>query len=265
MTGQASVANPFQDESGAATTIFGVSIYSGSPRLAELACRIGLKVVWIEMEHGPADFTQAEAMCYAARAYGGVPLIRLPDATRNYVLKAVEVGAQIVVVPMVNDAATAREIVKHAKFPPLGSRGMNGNTPGTHFGLEGIPAILGQINSFVHLFAQIETCQAVDNLEAICQVEGLDGVFIGPTDLSVDMGIPGQYENPKLLETVAQVTRTACNSGKRAGILVPPGKLFDTALDAGAQLIIAGGDVSNLKVAWSELMKTCSNRSRPSS
>ena len=229
--------------------------------MAELACRIGFDTVWIEMEHGPTDFAQAEALCYAILAHGGIPLIRLPDASRNFVLKAVEVGARILVVPMVNDAATAAQIVQHAKFPPVGSRGMNSNTPGTEFGMEGIRAALEKTNEKLHLFAQIETREAVDNLDEICQVDGLTGVFVGPADLSIDLGIPGEFENPQLIEVVSNVIGRARSAGKRAGILVPPGKLFNVAVEAGAQLIIVGSDAANLKIAWANLLQSCSGAS----
>ena len=197
--------DPFDDESKQSGHLWGLTLYCPSPQLAELACRIGFDTVWIEMEHGPTDFALAESICYATLANGGLPLIRLPDASRNFVLKAVEVGARILVVPMVNDAATARQIVQHAKFPPVGARGANTNTPGTQFGLSGLRSAMEETNGRIHLFAQIETCEAVKNLDEICQVEGLTGVFVGPTDLSVDMGIPGDFENPKLIKTISDV------------------------------------------------------------
>ena len=115
MASNTTLTNPFANETGEPRRVWGVSLYSGAPRLAELACRIGFDAVWIEMEHGPTDFVQAEALCYATLANDGLPLIRLPDSSRNFVLKAVEVGARIIVVPMVNDAATARQIVQRKR------------------------------------------------------------------------------------------------------------------------------------------------------
>jgi 2-keto-3-deoxy-L-rhamnonate aldolase RhmA len=263
MTAETVRPNPFEDATGKPSRVWGVALYSGSPRMAELACRIGFDTVWIEMEHGPTDFASAEALCYATLAHGGIPLIRLPDASRNFVLKAVEVGARILIVPMVNDAATAAQVVQHAKFTPVGSRGMNTSTPGTGFGLGGIRTVLEEVNDQVHLFAQIETREAVDNLDAICQVDGLTGVFVGPTDLSVDLGIPGEFENPQLLETIVDVISRARSAGKRPGILAPPGKLFDAAIEAGAQLIVVSSDVAALKIAWANLLKKCSEVPSP--
>ena len=263
MSSEPSPINPFEDASGRPRRVWGVAVYSASPRVAELACRVGYDAVWIEMEHGPTDFRLAEAICYATKAHGGTPLIRLPDASRNFVLKAAEVGAQILIVPMVNNAEMAAEIVKHAKFPPVGSRGMNANTPGTEYGLRGLSSVLAETNDRIHLFAQIETREAIDNLDAICQVEGLAGTFIGPSDLSVDLGIPGQFDDPEFTKIILDVIERTRAAGKLAGILLPPGKLLQASVDAGAQMLVVGSDVSSLKVVWPELLEKCSANAPP--
>ena len=94
----------FSSTAGTPRIVRGTAIYSGSARLAELAIRIGFDTVWIEMEHGPTDFTQAEAMCHAVEAAGGFGTIRVADGQRSSVLRALEAGTRIVVVPMVDTA-----------------------------------------------------------------------------------------------------------------------------------------------------------------
>lgn len=237
-------------------------MYSSSPRLAELACRIGFGAVWIEMEHGPTDFATAETICYAVRASGGVPLLRLPDANRNHVLKALEIGAQIVVVPMVNNRETACQIVQHGKFPPLGRRGFNSSTSGAGFGLSAPESMFRDADTHSHLFAQIETREAVESLDEICQVDGLSGVFVGPYDLSADMKLPGQVDDPQVIRVVSDVIRRARMAGKLAGILVRPGRLLDAAVEAGAQLLIVGGDVAELRCGWRSLLQQCKQLSK---
>ena len=98
----------FANEQGEPLVLRGTSLLSGSARLAELAGRGGVDAVWIEVEHGPASFSEVEALCMAAEVGGAVPAVRIPDAQRHHVLRAMEAGARILVVPMVNDAATAR-------------------------------------------------------------------------------------------------------------------------------------------------------------
>ncbi|MBN1343813.1 MAG: hypothetical protein JXQ73_14110 [Phycisphaerae bacterium] len=244
----------FSDGTGRPRVLRGVTIISGATRLAELAGRVGFDTVWIDLEHGTPSYTEAEALCVAAEAGGAIPTIRIQDAERTHVLRAVEIGARIIVVPMVNDAETARQIVRHGKFPPLGARGYNTRSRGVEFGLDDAGKAFARANERTHFFAQIETVAAVENLEAICGVEGLGGIFIGPGDLSVSLGRTGRMDDPGLIDTVTDCIRKARRMGKHAGILVSPGAMLEAALDAGADLIFCGGDITDLAKAWRGLL-----------
>lgn len=248
-------ADPFRNAAGQPLLVRGVTVYSGSARLAELAARVGFETVWIELEHSPSSWNQAEAMCAAIEAAGSIPTIRVPNWERPNVLMALEVGARIIVVPMVNTAEQAREVVRHGKFPPIGERGYNARTRGVGFGLAGMSeSLLAQINDSVHLFVQIETPEAVKNLEAICAVPGLSGIFVGPGDLSMNYGWTGQLNRPEMVELVTGIVQTARKAGKVVGIMVAPGALLDAAIKAGAQFVIVGGDIAELSVAWPKLL-----------
>jgi 2-keto-3-deoxy-L-rhamnonate aldolase RhmA len=246
--------DPFLDVSGGPRILRGISIYSGANRLAELAVRIGFDTVWIEMEHGPVEFSQVEQLCMAIEANGGIPTVRVPDGQRHHVLRALEVGARIVVVPMINTAEQARQVVEFGKFPPLGARGYNIRSRGVDYGLGDRTTLFDRANARTHLFAQIESTHAVENLQAICDVPGLAGIFIGPGDLSVSLGIAGKLDGEDMVQTVRRCVSTARASGKHAGILVPPGRLLDAAFDAGCDLLFYGGDVSELGIAWTNLL-----------
>ena len=246
--------DPFIDSSGNPRVLRGVAINSGATRNAEMAGRLGFETVWIEVEHGPASFGDVEALCMAAESGGTVPLVRLPDHHRHHVLRALEVGARIVVVPMINDAETARELVRHGKFPPLGQRGFNMRSRGLNYGLEDLLTSFANANETTHLIAQIETMEAARNLEAICAVEGLSGILIGPGDLSVSAGKPAAFTDPEMIALVADIIRRARAAGKHAGILVAPGPMLDACLEAGADLVIIGGDITDLANAWRGLL-----------
>jgi 2-keto-3-deoxy-L-rhamnonate aldolase RhmA len=253
--------NPFMNSDGKPRLVRGVTVYSGSARLAELAARAGFETVWIELEHSPSSWNQAEAMCAAIEAAGAVPTIRVANWERPSVLMALEVGARIIVVPMVNTPEQAREVVRHGKFPPIGERGYNARTRGVRFGLEGMtPSLLAELNESIHLFVQIETPEAVENVESICAVPGLAGIFVGPGDLSMNYGWVGQLNRPELIEIVKKVVRTARQAEKLVGIMVAPGALLDAAIAEGAQLVIVGGDIAELSVAWPKLLQNVTNR-----
>lgn len=245
--------DPFFDEHGRPRVLRGAAVITGSPKLAEMAGRVGFDTVWIEVEHGGASFSEVETLCLAAHAGGAVPTVRLPNGERDNVLRALEVGARIVVVPLVNDAQAARAIVRHGKFPPLGERGFNTRSRGLNYGLDGLENLaqtFARANDTTHLIAQIETRAAVDNLDAILAVEGLSGILIGPGDLSVSLDKMAAFSDPELIALVADITRRARAVGKHAGILVAPGPMLDAAREAGCDLFFCAGDVNDLARAW---------------
>ena len=253
-------ADLFTAENGEPRMVRGVALHSGSTRLAEMAALMGFETIWIEMEHGPADFSLAELLCQAVEAGGGVGTIRVPDGDRCHVLRALEVGARIVVVPMVNDAAQARQIVAFGKFPPLGERGYSTRSRGVMYGLKPARAAFAEANERTYLFAQIETVEAVTNLESICSVEGLAGILVGPGDLSVSMGCAGEFADQGLIKVVTECIRKARSQGKHAGILVAPGPLLDASIAAGCDLCFCGGDVADLREPWQRLLDRFSLR-----
>ncbi len=245
----------FIDAQGAPRRIFGVTVYSGATRIAELAGKIGFDVIWIEMEHGPTDFAAAENLCMAAQVGGALPAIRLPDNQRHHVLRALEIGARILIIPMINTPEQAKQIVAHGKYPPLGSRGYNTRTRGVEYGLAGATKAFAQANERTRLFAQIETLEAVKNLEAIASIDGLSGVLIGPGDLSVSAGMTGDLNHPNMIELVTGCVKRVKALGKHVGIFVAPGALLDAAIHAGCDLVFCGGDLTNLIDAWGRLIE----------
>ena len=242
--------DPFKHENGDPRILAGAGVWSGSPRFAELAARIGFDVVWIDMEHASADFATAEAMCVAAEAGGAIPLVRTMGYHRDHILRALEAGGKIIVSPMVNDAAAAREIVRFGKYRPLGQRGFYTRSRGLRFGLS--PDRFEEANAGTVFLPQIETLEAVANLDEILAVEGLGGVFIGPGDLSADMGKPGRYEDPELVELICDCLRRARAAGLHAGVLPPVPSLSEKVLAAGADLCIFASDINPIISVWQE-------------
>jgi 4-hydroxy-2-oxoheptanedioate aldolase len=228
--------------------LLGCAINSGNPRLAELAARLGFEVIWIDLEHASADLASAEAMCLATLAGGGVPLVRVASCRRDHVLPAVEIGGRIIVAPLVNDAAAARELVRHAKFRPVGERGYNTRSRALGYGLRS--DAIARANDSICLLPQIEVIEAVAKVAEILAVEGIDGIFVGPGDLSADLGRPGQFEDVELRRLVCEAIRCAKQRGFHAGILVSEGQLLNEALQAGADLCIIASDMKAVIDTW---------------
>lgn len=238
----------FKDETGRSRALIGCAVCSGSARLAELAIRVGFDVTWIDMEHASANLATAEALCVATEAAGGIPLIRTMGYQRDHILRALEVGGRIIVVPLVNDAEAAREVVRHGKFRPVGQRGYNTRSRGLRFSVNSNEIALA--NDRTYLLPQIESLEAVENLDEILAVEGLSGILIGPGDLSADMGRPGQFDDPELCDTVARCIRKALDAGLHAGSFSASPSLTDAIFDAGADLCIVASDFTDLIPVW---------------
>ena len=231
------------------------SISSGSPRAAELAARLGFDAVWIELEHCSFNLATAEMACTAVEAGGAIPLVRAEGWRREHVLQAVEIGGKIIVVPMINSAEMARDVVAAGKFPPIGQRGFNTRSRGAGLGLKPVVESLNEANQQVTLLPQIETLEAVENLEAILAVNGIGGVFIGLGDLSSALGCPGEFTNPKLIDVASSCIAKARAAGSHAGVLVPPGPLLKASLAAGADLCVFASDFGSMIQDWRAQLK----------
>ena len=244
----------FVDDQGDGRVVRGAYIVSGAPRLADLAARVGFDIVWVEMEHGQVSYETAEAICTAAQCVGSAAAIRVSSVQRQYVLRALEVGADVIVAPMVNTVEDAKELVRHGKFPPVGNRGYNTRSRGMNYGLGTPRELMDKANRDTHLIAQVETTEAVRNLDGVLGVEGLSGILIGPGDLSNAMGCGGDLTNAELVESVTRCIRTARQAGKHAGILAAPGPLLEAAVAAGADLVFYAGDVMDLGRYWPDVL-----------
>jgi len=228
----------------------GAAVITGSLKIAEMAGRVGFDLVWIEVEHGGASWNDVEAQCMAVDSGGAIACVRVPDNSRQSILRALETGARLVIVPMIDAADAAREIVRHGKFPPLGERGFNSRSRGLNYSLDPITETFPRANSGTHLVAQIETMTAAANLEAICAVEGIAGILVGPGDLSVSYGKPGAFTDPEYIAFIADIMRRARACGVHAGILVAPGPLLQAARDAGCDFFYCAGDINDLARTW---------------
>jgi 4-hydroxy-2-oxoheptanedioate aldolase len=245
------------DSAAAKGALRGAACITGSLKVAEMAGMLGFDLVWIEVEHGGASFGDVEDLCRATEAGGAIPVVRVSNHGRENVLRALEAGGKIIVVPLVKNADEARDLVRNGKCPPLGSRGFNTRSRGLGYGLDGIAKIaetFDRANGETHLIAQIETREAVENLDAICAVDGISGVLVGPGDLSLAYGKPGAFGDPDFIALVCDVMRRTRAAGKHAGILVAPGPLLTACREAGCDFFFCAGDINDLGRAWREIL-----------
>ncbi len=218
-------------------TVIGTMIgVSASPAVVRIAKNAGLDYVMLDMEHGPASY---ETLAYLAAVSGAAGIgcfVRVPELSRGYVSRALDCGADGVMVPMIETVEQARMLAGWAKYPPVGKRGLGsigGHTGYVRIGEAG--DFMGRANVGTITIAQIETVRGVESAGEIAVVDGIDALLVGPLDLSVSLGIPGRFDHPALDEAIGRVAAGARSSGKIFG-LHAGGTLLETWVRRGARL-----------------------------
>ncbi len=228
--------------------ILGAASYIYSPEFLEIAALMGFKAAWIEMEHTFLTFAQAADLCRIASGLGMLTMLRIPDAQRATVLKGAECGPDILDLPMANTPEIVAELVRNARFLPDGVRGFFGSSRAVKFGVPGPVAEEQQrLNRELCLMVQVETREAVDRVDELCQVPGMDAIFLGPADLSASLGVPGQTGHELVFQAAARAIAAARAHGKQAAAGVAP---QDVAfwVGQGVDLLFCINDVTAMKM-----------------
>ena len=178
-----------------------------NPNLAYMLAQCGFDFFIIDNEHGSYSPETISNLIAGARGAGISTVVRIPEIRRETILKPLDCGAAGLLVPCVNTAEQAQEIITHAKYPPLGNRGVALSRPHSLYGRPKAGEYLGQANEATFIAVQAESPEAIENLEKIAATPGIDANFVGPSDLSVSLGIPGQITHPKEVEAIEKVVQ----------------------------------------------------------
>lgn len=196
----------------------GVWLCSASPLIAELSGGAGFDWCLIDWEHGPNDLVSVTAQLQALAISGTPAVVRVPDGADWLIKQVLDAGAQTVMVPMVNTAEDAKRVAAAMRYAPEGHRGMGGALArATSFSRRS--DYVSTTNDQVFCMVQVETAEAMSNLAEITATPGVDGVFIGPADLSADMGYPGQPRHPEVMAEIERGLGLIREMGKTAGIV----------------------------------------------
>ena len=177
--------------------------------LVEMMGLMGFDCLWICNEHAAIDGSLLKEMIRAARRCNMDCVIRTGERSHDDFICFLEMGANGLMIPHLRNAEHAEEIVRRSKFPPIGERGIDGVSADADFGLQAGDEYIKQANDQTFIVVQIEDESALDNIESIARVEGIDVLFVGPADLSLSMGIPNQVKHPKILEVIKRVVRAS--------------------------------------------------------
>lgn len=235
--------NPFKDRIGR-EALTGLWCTLGSAFAIEVVAGAGFDWLLIDMEHSPNDAHSVLAQLQVLAGYPVIPVVRIPDNDTILIKRLLDLGVQNFMVPDVQSAADAQKAVAAVRYPPLGVRGVSALTRATRFGrVAGYPQAA---DAGIGVIVQIESPAAVERIDEIAAVDGVDALFVGPADLAARMGLIGQPRNPDVLAMVEQAIRRIVATGKAAGLLTADKELIDTCAAAGATLIANGVDVAIL-------------------
>ena len=215
-----------------------------NPYAVEVVAGAGFDWLLIDTEHSPNELDMVLSQLQAVAAYPAHPVVRVPWNDMVMIKRFLDVGAQSLLIPYVQNEEEARTAVAHTRYPPEGVRGVGGTTRATRFGR--IKDYARRASEELCVLVQIETRTALDNLEAIAGVDGVDGVFIGPADLHASLGYAGETSRPEVKELIDDAIRRIRKSGKAAGVLTGVEADARRWLDLGCQFVAVGLDASIL-------------------
>ena len=205
----------------------------------------GMDFVIVDTEHGSFDYSTLSGIMTTARLVGLDTVVRLADNSRRDIIRMCDMGAGGFLLPMTNCAEDIRQVVKYAKYAPVGQRGISTNRAHTLYNPPPIDQYMVEANERIKVYAQIETVAGVENIDEILEVEGVAGVFVGPNDLSCDMGCIG--DNAPVKEAIDKVAKAAADHGKTWGIITASKDLIDHSLSRGVDMISYGSEINMMK------------------
>ncbi len=209
-----------------------------------IAKNCGLDFVILDNEHGAFDFSAIKEIVTTANLYDVNLIIRIGNSNREYVTKLADLGAHGFLLPMTNTAKDIANVVEFAKYAPLGKRGISTTRAHTLYNPPPLKEYMRSANEKMKIYAQIETKTGMDNLEEILAVNGVDGVFIGPNDLSIDLDCVG--DNEILCKAISFIGKTCVRNNKPFGIITGSNKLINCAKENGATMFSIGSELNML-------------------
>jgi len=246
----------FRNQEASVGTFFVV----GSERLAEAVCYSDLDYLIIDCEHGPFDVESTMRMLPAIELQGKSALVRTRDTSRAAILKLLDIGAHGLIIPQVHTVEEVKKIVEYGKYYPVGQRGVaKGRCGGWGYepyaSTDNMQDFFDYCNENTMLIPQCETMGSLEHIEEIAAIEGVDGIFIGPFDLSVAMGIPAQFDKPEFQAAVARILKATHDAGKLCMIYCNDPETGKKWLEMGFDSVTVGNDVNFYVNAMNDLVK----------
>lgn len=232
----------------------------GHPAVAEIFARAGFDWICVDLEHGAIELETMTNIFRTLDAFDTVPVARLPFNDPVWIHRSLDAGARALIIPMVKTAAEAENAINEAKYPPRGVRGFGYSRANMH-GMD-FDNYIKTANDEIAMIMQIEHKDAMGNLEEIVNVDGVDGLFIGPLDLSGSMGITGQMKAPEMISALEKYRSVASGANMSFGMhIVRPDKgNIKESIEQGYTMIALGLDNVFLDEASKKALSVTENR-----
>ncbi len=244
--------NHFKQALSSGRTLFGLWQGIADTTVAEIGAGAGFDWLLIDAEHGPFDLGSIMSHLQAVEPYPISTLVRPVEGSAALIKQLLDIGAQTLLIPMVDTPEQARDIVAAAKYPPVGCRGL-GTSMARAANWNRSPDYLTKANDEVCVVVQIETLAGLDNITEIAKTDGVDAVFIGPSDLSAAMGYIGEPGHPEVVKAIEHAFDAVLAADKQVGVLAVTKDLVDKYVHAGARFIGVGVDAALLANATRQL------------
>ena len=238
--------------SGATT----VGVFIGDTRdvyVVRLAANAELDFVILDLEHGPLGLETASTLCQFARAVGVTPLVRVAEPSYEIMCPLLDAGAQGLVLPRIKTVEQVRHAVTCCLYPPEGRRGAVLAKAHSDYRMVSMDSYLAEANQQIMILPQVEQVEVLDCLDEFLDVPGISGAFVGPADLSISMGIPGELENPQLIEAIDRVIDGCKQRNLARAIAIMPYERIVQWRDKGINVLCAGSESYALANAFRQI------------
>lgn len=223
----------------------GLWVASADPTVAEVCAGAGFDWLLLDAEHGPNDVRSLLAQLRAVHGHGPHAIVRPPSRDPDLVKQILDIGVQTLLVPMVESADQARAMVRAMRYPPAGTRGV-GSALARASRYNRVSGYLAKADAQMCLLVQVESTQAMERLDEIAAVDGVDGVFIGPSDLAASMGRLGDAAHVEVRASVERGIARIVAAGKAPGILAMDEAFARRSIELGCRFVAVGADITIL-------------------
>jgi len=238
--------NRLKAQLAAGERAYGAWCVLGSAFTAEVMALSGFDFLILDQEHGLGTLDVLAGQLQAVQTTSTTALVRVPGQDADYLKRVLDHGAEGVIIPNVNTGEEARAVAAACRYPPRGTRGSApSSVRASSYGM--VPDYAAIAGEQMLVVCQIETVAGVENADAIATAEGVDMVFIGPSDLSNSAGHPGRMDHPEVLALIARAEQAARRAGKPLGTILKPGVTLQQTYAAGYAFVAAGSDLSRLR------------------